>query len=37
VVAKLIQLFGMLDSAALLEAGKSAAFTRGASDGEAKR
>jgi hypothetical protein len=37
VVAKLIQLFGMLDSTTLLEAGKSAAFTRGTSDGEGKR
>jgi hypothetical protein len=36
VVAKLIQLFGMLDSATLLEAGKSAAFIRGKSAGEAR-
>jgi hypothetical protein len=36
VVAKLIQLFGMLDSTTVLEAGKGAAFTRGTSKSEAK-
>jgi hypothetical protein len=36
VVAKLIQLFGMLDPAKMLEGGKSTAFTRGKSEGEAK-
>jgi Glycosyl hydrolase family 63 C-terminal domain len=36
VVAKLIQLFGMLDATKLLEAGKQAAFARGKSEGEAK-
>ena len=35
VVAKLIQLFGMLDSTKLLEAGKNGAFARGKSEGEA--
>jgi len=33
VVAKLIQLFGMLDATKVLEAGKAAAFTRGKSEG----
>jgi hypothetical protein len=36
VVAKLIQLFGMLDSTRMLEGGKGAAFARGKSDSEAK-
>jgi hypothetical protein len=36
VVAKLIQLFGMLDPTTLLEAGKSAAFASRKSEGEAK-
>jgi hypothetical protein len=36
VVAKLIQLFGMLDATKLLEAGKQAAFTGGKAGGEAK-
>jgi hypothetical protein len=36
-VAKLIQLFGMLDSTKLLEAGKEEAFARGESEGEARR
>jgi hypothetical protein len=36
VVAKLIQLFGMLDAPKLLEAGKQAAFTGGKARGEAK-
>ena len=35
-VAKLIQLFGMLDANTLLEAGKAAAFVRGRAAGEAK-
>jgi hypothetical protein len=37
VVAKLIQLFGMLDSTRLLEAGKEGAFTGGESEGAAGR
>jgi hypothetical protein len=37
VVAKLIQLFGMLDPATLLEAGKGAAFSRGTTADEATR
>ena len=36
VVATLIQLFGMLDAKELLKAGKTAAFVRGTSKGEAK-
>jgi hypothetical protein len=36
VVAKLIQLFGMLDATKVLEGGKVAAFARGTSEGEAK-
>jgi hypothetical protein len=34
-VAKLIQLFGMLDAAKMLEGGKRAAFSAGKSEGEA--
>ena len=36
-VAKLIQLFGMLDAGNVLEGGKGAAFTRGQSESAAKR
>jgi hypothetical protein len=35
-VAKLIQLFGLLDAKQLLEGGKAAAFARVQSEGEAK-
>jgi len=37
VVAKLIQLFGLLDPQKLLEAGKGGAFIRGKSEGEVKK
>jgi hypothetical protein len=37
VVAKLIQLFGLLDAKKLLESGKTAAFIRGKSEPEAKK
>jgi hypothetical protein len=36
VVAKIIQLFGVLDQKKLLEAGKMAAFVRGAKEGKTK-
>ncbi len=36
VVAKLIQLFGMLDAGKVLEGGKGAAFTHGKSESGAK-
>jgi hypothetical protein len=37
VVAKLIQLFGLLDAKKLLEAGKGGAFNRGKSESEVKK
>jgi hypothetical protein len=37
VVAKLIQLFGLLDPKKLLEVGKSTAFVRGKSESEVKK
>ena len=36
-VAKLIQLYGLLDPQKLLEVGKAAGFTRGTSEGEVRR
>jgi hypothetical protein len=36
-VAKLIQLFGLLDAQKALEGGKAAAFIRGKSEPEAKK